>query len=252
MLPGGTGDGMNRLIALLACLYLIGVLPAGATVVAVVSHTPDGRGGNGPSHYPRLSANGRFVAFDSLASDPVPGDTNAKDDVFVYDVQTGVVEMVSVSSSGGQGNGWSRAPSISADGRFVAFCSEASNLVPEDGNNCSDIFIRDRVGKTTSLISATAGGGAANHHSTYPSLSTDGNVVAFQSVASDLVPGDTNDLTDVFVLDRAARMLTMVEPTSTVENGFSIFPVLSADGRCVVFATACPLLPEDKNGDYDA
>jgi Tol biopolymer transport system component len=151
--------------------------------------------GYGSSLSPVISANGRFVAFNSDATNLVPGDTNAEADVFVRDRQKGTTELVSVSSSGAPANlgaGLFSAPAISGDGRFVAFISRASNLVPGDTNDSADVFVRDRQAGTTERVAA---GGS-------PSISADGRFVAFVSWASNLVPGDRNGRTDVFVAER--------------------------------------------------
>ena len=148
---------------------------------------------------PAISADGRFVAFASSASNLVAGDTNNQEDVFVRDRWTGRTERVSVGRDGSQGDSGSAAPSLSADGRFVAFASFATNLVPNDTNGEQDGFIHDRrTGKTT-RVSVATGGAEANGFNGAPKLSADGRLVAFDSGATNLVPGDTNLVTDVFV-----------------------------------------------------
>jgi Tol biopolymer transport system component len=148
---------------------------------------------------PALSADGRFIAFDSVAPNLVPGDTNGKFDVFVSDMSTGADQRVSVGAAG-QGNGNSSAPALSADGRYVAFYSDASNLVPGDTNGKADVFVRDRLSGITRRASVGAAG-QANGNSTYPAIASDGRSVAFDSAASNLVRGDTNRVVDVFVRD---------------------------------------------------
>jgi hypothetical protein len=108
---------------------------------------------------------------------------------------------VSVDSLGGQGNGDSKDPSISADGRHVAFLSWASNLVRGDTNGLNDVFVHDRLTGATTRVSVQAGGGQGNDYSFYPAISADGHSVGFSSFASNLVPGDTNGLADIFVHD---------------------------------------------------
>lgn len=170
---------------------------AGTTTLVSVSLT--GMPGNGPSSRPSISDDGRFVAFHSDASDLVAGDTNLAADVFVRDLLLGTTERVSVTTSGGQGNGLSSVPVISADGRFVVFRSIADNLVPNDWNNTEDVFLHDRQTGTTTLVSLNDGNQLGNDLSTRPTISADGGTIAYQSLATNLVPNDTNLVEDVFV-----------------------------------------------------
>ena len=128
---------------------------------------------------PAISADGRFVAFSSDATNLVPGDTNGTADVFVRDRQTGTTRRVSVGSGGAQGNGLSVDPAISADGRFVAFASDATNLVPGDTNGADDVFVRDRQTGTTRRVSVGSGGAQGDRVSFDPAISADGRFVAF-------------------------------------------------------------------------
>src|SRR4029434_8337010 len=129
------------------------------------------------------------------------GDTNGIWDIFVRDLQLGTTERVSVSSAGAQASGLSHAPSVSADGRFVAFTSLAANLVAGDTNGSWDIFVRDRQLGTTERVSLTTSGGQAYSGSISASISADGRFVAFRSTAANLVAGDTNGCADIFVRD---------------------------------------------------
>ena len=157
-----------------------------------VSVNRAGEQGNDVAYGSALSADGRFVAFQSLAADLVPGDTNGTWDVFVRDRLAGATERISVSSASAQGNLSSVGPALSADGRFVAFQSLAANLVPGDTNATWDVFVRDRLAGTTERISVSGASEQGNNTSEYPAISADGRFVAFQSAASNLVPGDTN------------------------------------------------------------
>ena len=228
-----------------------------------VSVSDDGTQGNRESDYPALSADGRFVAFKSWASNLVPGDTNGYYDVFVYDRELRIVERVSVADDGSQGNeqsGFYDAPSLSADGRFVAFESNASNLVPEDANGVADMFVYDRQQQTVERVSVADDGAPANGASSMPSLSADGRFVAFASYASNLVPGDTNGTCDVFVYDRQEQTAAgqRVARVDVADGGMqgdsdSYWPSLSADGRFVAFGSyASNLVPGDTNGTWDA
>ena len=193
---------------LLLVLSLTGLVSAATTERVSVSSS--GEQGNSQSYSygaDSLSADGRYVSFGSSASNLVAGDTNGTDDVFVHDRVTGTTERVNVSSSGEQGSSYSSAAygggSLSADGRYVAFGSSASNLVAGDTNGDEDFFVHDRVTGTTERVSVSSSGEQGNSDSHYGgSLSADGRYVSFSSYASNLVAGDTNGADDVFVRDR--------------------------------------------------
>lgn len=207
-----------------------------------------------PSSQAQLSLDGRYAAFVATASGVVAGDTNGQPDVFVRDRTAGTTVRVSVATGGGQGNGRSDLPSISRDGRYVAFYSEASNLVPGDTNGQPDIFVRDRVAGTTTRVSVSSGGAQANGDSAFPSISDNGQVVAFSSSASNLVNGDGNGTVDIFVRDRTAGTTRRVSVSSAGAggNGASINPALSGDGAVVAFVSdASNLVPGDINGNRD-
>jgi Tol biopolymer transport system component len=157
-----------------------------------VSVSSDGSEGNWSSFNPTISADGRYVAFSSVASNLVNGDTNESDDIFVHDRQTDATVRVSVSTNGTQGNSNSMYPSISEDGRFVAFESIANNLVSGDTNGSWDVFVYDRQTATTQRISVSSDGAQGNNWSEDASISANGRYVAFMSLANNLVSGDTN------------------------------------------------------------
>jgi len=145
---------------------------------------------NGDSDFCSISADGRFVAFRSFASNLISPDANSSaPDVFVYDLVRETTSLVSVSSSGVQGNGASHTPAVSADGRYVAFSSEATNLVSGDSNGKADVFVRDTQLGTTVRGSVSSGGAQGNGNCWDPSLSGDGRYVAFRSDATNLVAG---------------------------------------------------------------
>ena len=155
--------------------------------------------GNGDSVFPSISADGHFVAFYSAASNLVGGDANGFGDVFVRDRMSGTTTRVSVSSAGVEENNNAADLSISADGRFVALSSFASNLVGGDTNGALDVFVRDRETGTTTRVSVNSAGAEGNGDSYSPAISAGGRFVAFHSVASNLVGGDMNGTQDVFV-----------------------------------------------------
>ncbi len=219
-----------------------------------VSLASDNAQADGASGVPSISADGRYVAFYSSATNLVAGDTNSASDVFVRDRQTGETTRVSVDSSGNQGNATSYSANISADGMCVAFLSYASNLVVGDTNDECDIFVHDRQSGQTSRVSVDSGGTQANLYSYDPSISADGQYVAFQSYASNLVAGDTNGAADIFVRDRDAGATTRVsiDSSGTQGNDQSLFPSISADGRYVAFESyASNLVAQDTNNLYD-
>ncbi|MBI5606907.1 MAG: FG-GAP repeat protein [Deltaproteobacteria bacterium] len=217
-----------------------------------VSVASDGTQGHGVSLNPSISLDGRYVAFDSAAANLVPGDTNNRKDIFVHDRQTGQTTRVSVASDGSQGIDNSYSPSISGDGRFVAFTSTAANLVPGDKNSGSDIFVHDRQTGQTTLVSVASDGTQGNNDSWDPSISGDGRFVAFTSFASNLVPGDTSGRYDIFVHDRQTGQTTLVSVASdgSQANDSSYGSSISADGRYVVFqSSATNFVPANtKNG----
>ena len=230
--------------------------PAGAlathNVVEPVSVAPDGVIGNGSSvsgdhlgDYGDMTPDGRFVVFASAASNLVVGDTNGVGDVFVRDRRSGVTERVSVGPKRVQGNGdsnflgLSTAPAISDDGRYVAFKSDASNLVKGDRNNLTDVFVRDRGAGVTERISGAGGGDD-------PGISPDGNFVAFETFDFD---GDFAD--DIYLRDRTTGT---IERISVSHDGSEIFspsedPVVASapNGHPIVaFASGAPnLVPDD-------
>ncbi|MEG4058806.1 MULTISPECIES: calcium-binding protein [unclassified Microcoleus] len=219
-----------------------------------VSVDSAGNPGNDSSYDPSISADGRFVAFQSDASNLVPGDTNNSGDIFVRDLLTNTTTRVSVGSAGNQGNSLSRRSSISGDGRFVAFASNATNLVPGDTNNSTDIFVRDLSTNTTTLVSASSSGDRGNNDSELPSISANGRFVAFRSFATNLVPGDTNNERDIFVRDLLTNTITLVSVSSNGDraNDSSSRCSISADGRFVAFSSdASNLVQGDTNNTTD-
>lgn len=248
------------------------------------------RGGSGAAA--SLSHRGRFVAFDSLASNLAPGDTNgaanlyAGNDVFLRDRdadgdgvfdERGAVRTTreSLSTGGREGNGGSFGASVSADGRYVAFSSWASNLVPGDTNGVLDVFVRDRVARKTVRVSVSTAGRQArtdfalgDHGSSGGAISGDGRYMAYWSNATNLVPGDTNGSWDVFVRDRDADGDRIYDERGAVRTGRATVTSrgaqaspnhsayrgldISANGRYVAFdSEATDLVPRDTNGQQD-
>ncbi len=259
----------------------------------------DGSEANGRSDRAAISADGRYVAFVSEASNLVDGDTNGTGDVFVHDRLEGKTERLSTASDGTEGNGYSGSmdfiwTAMSNDGRYVAFNSAASNLVSQDTNGRSeDVFVRDRQTGETSLASLDESGeqsrydsylsdisadgrfvlfdttednrlllrdltaGSTQFVADYNGLGTvsgDGRYVAFPSDNPSLVPNDTNGQGDIFVLDRKEDTVerASVDSEGNEANGGSLWPSLSDDGRYVAFQSgASNLIPGDDNGTSD-
>lgn len=221
--------------------------------ISRVSVASDGAQANGISQLPAISADGRYVAFVSAASNLVIGDTNWFD-VFVHDRQTGQTTLVSVASDGTQANDLSTATAISGDGRYVAFESKASNLVPNDTNGWDDIFVHDRQTGQTVRVSVASDGTQANGNSEKPAISADGRYVAFQSWATNLVDNDNNGIGDVFVHDRLTGETTRVSVASdgTEANSLVYAPAISGNGQLVAFNTdASNLVDNDTNNKVD-
>lgn len=225
-----------------------------APLTQQVSVTKDGSQPDDRSNQPSISANGRYVAFTSDATNLVEGDTNGVSDVFVRDLDKGKTVRVSVASDGTQGDKSSYWPFISADGRYTAFVSEADNLVVNDTNEIADVFVHDNKTGETKMASVADDGTPGNDLSFWASISSNGRYVAFMSAATNLVASDKNDEWDVFVHDMKEGKTELVSVTAdgTQANSQSMYPLISADGRYVAFASdATNLVPGDTNGYRD-
>ena len=219
-----------------------------------MSVASNGTQSNGPSTFSAVSQNGRFIAFDSSATNLIGLDTNGTIDIFLRDRKTGKTRRMSIRSNGTQGNGLSQIPDISGSGRFVTFMSNASNLVPGDTNATTDIFVRDRKKNKTTRVSTRSNGNQANGASSFPKISADGRFVAFESSASNLVPGDGNGTTDIFVKDRKTGKTRRMSLRSngTQGNNPSNHADISPNGRYVAFtSSATNLVGGDTNGASD-
>jgi len=227
-----------------------------AGTIRLISRGLGGAPADGASNAVDLSADGRYVAFESTATNLIADDANgAASDVYVYDVVDGSLELVSRrGASGAQGDADSFAPSISADGRTVAFASDATNLVANDTNAKSDIFVRSLDTATTSRASTTSSGAQAKNVSYDPVISPDGGWVAFSSLASNLVTGDTNGTRDVFLknLATAKSIRVSVRTDGKQATGASTVDDVSTGGRQVVFHSyATNLVKNDTNNRGD-
>jgi Tol biopolymer transport system component len=210
--------------------------------------------GDAESFMPAMSANGRYLAFTSAASNLIRHDTNGEWDVFVRDLTTKKTRRVSVSSTRTESDGQSMSPVFSADGTRIAFTSWARNLVPSDTNHRGDVFVRDLAARTTRLVSVSSTETQGNKVSFSPSMSGNGRYVAFDSLASNLVTGDTNATNDVFVRDLSTGKTrrASVATGGTEANGPAVAPSISFGGSFIAFeSTATNLATSDTNGVSD-
>ena len=213
-------------------------------ITVLVSVASDGTLGNGPNFDPAISADGRFVAFRSEASNLVSGDTNDEDDIFVHDMRTGTTERVSISSDGTQANRSSYNASISGDGRFVAFSSSAKTLVPGDTQG-EDVFVRDREAGITKIVSVASDGTFGGRRSYSPSISANGRFVVFISSDRYMVSNEWNGLDDIFIRDLQTDTTERVSIVGDPEPypspfGDVEFPVVATDGLFVAFSNNFP------------
>jgi TolB protein len=235
----------------------VGLLASGCAWITRANVDTGGGDPDAPGISTSVSADGRYVAFHSFASDLVPDDGNGTGDVFVRDLRIGITIRASVDIQGGDSNAVSFTPSISADGRYVAFDSNASDLVPDDGNQVRDVFVRDLHAGTTIRASLDMGGGDPNSESFEPSISASGRYVVFSSGANDLVPGDGTfglGTADVFVRDLEAgtTVRASVDDAGGDPDSLSVNVSISSDGRYAAFASAATdLVPGDGNNTWD-
>jgi Tol biopolymer transport system component len=246
----------------LLLLVVCGALSAAAQplqpVSALASALVAPAGGGGDSWSPIISSDGRYVLFSSTANNlalnssngPIPSLFSPRLNVYLRDRTAATTTLVSVNLAGtGGGNDDSTALEISTNGQYALFESSASDLVPGDTNKISDVFVRDLVNGTTLLVTTGTNGGAANGISRGSVMTPDGRYVAFTSAASNLVPGDTNSIPDVFVRDLQAGITTLASPGARSTNLSSVLsgsesPDLTPDGRYVAFlSTATNLVP---------
>jgi Ca2+-binding RTX toxin-like protein len=234
-----------------------------ARTTVLVSRSDAGGPSNGDSFLPSVSADGRYVAFASRASNLAQGDTDADTDVFVRDVVGGRTELVSAARGGLEPDFASSEPALSADGRHVAFKSFASNLVAGDSNARDDIFVRDLDRGATERVNVSTAGEQATRNSSTPAIDATGRFVAFLSHAPNLVASDTNGPAgvgdpssqgDVFVRDRLTNETERVSVDSAggQADGDSFSPSISGNGRFVVFKSfASNLVAHDTNAVSD-
>lgn len=267
---GGTISDDGRLVAFLASDGIVDEdtngyadvflrdRESGTTIL--LTRGVDGSPTNGETGMPQISGDGRFVTYESDASNLAAGDANGSRDVFLYDVTAGTTTLVSVGRTGASARGWSNQPSISADGRYIAFASSAWDIHPTLNTFGGQVFVRDRVRNSVSVVSVDDWGTPGSYGASFgPSISADGDFVAFASVSSTLVPDDRNGEVDVFVHDRQAGMTRRVSlprgaaTTGEESTGRSDEPQITGDGSIVSFRSdATNLVPDDTNEVSDA
>jgi Tol biopolymer transport system component len=215
-----------------------------------VSVASDGSQGDGLSSQPAMSADARYIAFVSSSSNFAGGEETIQQNLFLRDRQAGTTELISRAVGGGEPNSFSAWPEMSADGRYIAFSSFATNIVPGDTGGAQDIFVFDRTTGTTERITRGTNDSEANSYSTMSGISDDGRFIAFQSMASNLVLGDNNGTDDIFLYDREANTTRLVSVSSDGTQGddTSEWPTISADGRYISFSSQAALVPNDTNG----
>jgi WD40-like Beta Propeller Repeat len=241
-----------------------------AHTTELVSVTSDGKPGHSSSTVASISADGRWVAFSSFADNFSPGDTNQAFDVFLHDRVTGRTGLVSRGFDGSPADATSSFPSVSRNGRFVAYWSNATNLVPDDTNGFTDIFVWDRATGTTVRASVSSDEqqsdgdsqppGVRGFTASGPDITPDGRLVAFFSSATNLVPDDTNECPlffdqfpgqcpDAFVrnLDTGTTTRVSLASDGSQANDRNADPVISDDGSTVAFFSASALVPSDSN-----
>ncbi len=219
-----------------------------------ISIASDGTPANDWSCKPAISANGRYVAFDSFANNLAPEDPNLNPDVFIHDRLTGETSLISQPNGGRAANGDSQSPSISSDSRYVAFVSTADNLVANDHNNDWDIFVHDRLNGQNTLVSIASDGTQGNGASIHTNISADGKFVLFDSIATNLVNNDNNGVMDLFTQNLSTHETIRVSIAfdGSEGNDSSRFPTIASHGCAMAFASnASNLVPNDTNNFQD-
>jgi subtilisin family serine protease/Tol biopolymer transport system component len=227
--------GQEEQYVLLRSGDLIYLFDRRTTALESISVSNTGELANAHSDSASASSDGEWIAFSSFANNIVPNDTDNFADVFLYNRTTRSVESITTAANGVQGNNDSEEPRISSDGRFVAFISDASNLVPNDHNGLGDAFLYDRVSRSIQRVNVSNSGAESNSFTFPPALSGNGRYVVFQSLASNLVVGDTNRNSDLFVYDRITQTTERLSVSLPTGSQTNVSPSLSEDGQYVVF-----------------
>ena len=231
-----------------------------AGITKLISASPAGEEGNADSYAPAISGDGKTVVFESYSSNLVQNDKNGFRDVFVWHSNTGKIDVVSIGTKGAEANAESYEPTVSGDGNFIAFTSMAGNISPTDkGVSNNNVYLRDLQAETTIMISvdpaAKKGGGGSN-----PSISYDGNRIAFYSHTATLVANDNNGLWDIFLWEKDKKPLKRVSLTADGKERDQgsesanriVAPAISGNGEFIAYATtASNMVPGDINNSQD-
>jgi Tol biopolymer transport system component len=222
--------------------------------ITLVSVNATGTKGNAHSGRPSLTTDGSIVTFRSQSTNLLAADTDSAFDIYLKNLSSGTLRLVSADASGAGGNGASTTPMISADGTLVAFRSSATNLTAADTDSIYDILVKNLATGTVTLASVTSTGTKSNGSSVNPSLSADGSAVAFGTFATNFDPRDTDTVQDAYVkfLGSGSLVLASTSPTGTKGNANTLFPWISGDGSRVVFRSdASNLLAADHDHTGD-
>jgi Tol biopolymer transport system component len=243
----------GTVVLILIVLSVTGVPALARSVTQRVDVTPSGVAPNGSSWWPVMSADGRYIAFHSWATNLVPNDANGAYDIFVWDRALRTTRLVSLSATGTQANAACTYPAISADGNVVAFLSAASNLGGTTVNGKQQVYVRDSEAGVTELVSVSTSGDVADHDCEWCAVSGDGRYVAFDSAATNLIPGG-NPHIGVYLRDRqlGTTQCISVSTSGVLANYDALKPRLTPDGRFVLFCSlASNLVAGDTNGSKD-
>ncbi|MEO8012067.1 MAG: hypothetical protein ABI650_10520, partial [Dokdonella sp.] len=247
---GATMSDNGAFVALLSTADLVGNRPPGVQQVyllnrvsgtrTLISKSAVGTPGNAQSSAPHVDSTGTFVVFSSAADNLVVGDSNQTSDIFRHDIAADRLLRISTDSLGSESNDASSSPQVAAGGNVIAFASRASNLVALDGNGFQDVFVKDLTSGVTELISRPTFGLDLDALSTLHGISDDGNVVAFNSAATNMLLGDSNGVSDVFVHSRNSGLtrIASTDAAGAEADAASRSGKLSGNGRLVAFISA--------------
>ena len=228
---------------------------AGQTTLISHKKGDKAKPGDKDSRYPSISHDGRYIVFQSLATDLADGDTNGKSDIYLYDRTAGAATLISRKNGGGAADGASRQPAMSRDAGKISFLSTAKNMTdPAFGDAKDQVFVFDRSTNKTAAVSIGTDNKAADAACDTPVISHDGKFVAFSSAATNLAAGDTNAKSDIFRRDLTANTTALVskDKDGNPSDGDSLYPSIARDGSKIAFESAATdLVADDTNAKND-